>query len=124
MKNTAVPCLAFSIQSFFAHLDQVSLEYSPDYHQHLYRHQDEAVKQILLILIFLSFAGWGRTQEIDFNRQIRPLLSDNCFKCHGPDQGKRKADLRLDTEQGLRAELDGQQLVTHGKPEELSLKHI
>jgi len=79
------------------------------------------VKQILLILIFLSFAGWGRTQEIDFNRQIRPLLSDNCFKCHGPDQGKRKADLRLDTEQGLRAELDGQQLVTPGKPEESEL---
>ena len=66
------------------------------------------MKQFLLILIFLSIAGWGRSQEIDFNRQSRPLLSDNCFKCHGPDQGKRKADLRLATEAGLRAELADQ----------------
>ena len=79
------------------------------------------MKQFLLILIFLSIAGWGRAQEIDFNRQIRPLLSDNCFKCHGPDQGKRKADLRLDTEEGLRAELDDQKLIVPGKPEESEL---
>ncbi|MFP6631234.1 MAG: DUF1549 domain-containing protein, partial [Planctomycetota bacterium] len=79
------------------------------------------MKQFLLILIFLSIAGWGRAQEVDFNRQIRPLLSDNCFKCHGPDQGKRKADLRLDTEEGLRAELDDQKLIVPGKPEESEL---
>ena len=79
------------------------------------------MKQFLLILIFLSIAGWGRSQEIDFNRQIRPLLSDNCFKCHGPDQGERKADLRLDTEEGLRAELDDQKLIVPGKPEESEL---
>ena len=79
------------------------------------------MKQFLLIFIFLSSTGWGRAQEIDFNRQIRPLLSDNCFKCHGPDKGKRKADLRLDTEEGLRAELDDQKLIVSGKPEESEL---
>lgn len=34
--------------------------------------------------------------KVDFNRQIRPLLTDNCFACHGPDDKQRKADLRLD----------------------------
>ena len=41
-------------------------------------------------------AGSSSASRVDFNYQIRPLLSDRCFRCHGPDAAARKAKLRLD----------------------------
>src|SRR5579872_4026999 len=59
--------------------------------------------------------------KIDFNRDIRPILSENCYFCHGPDKNKRKADLRFDTHDGLFSTIKDHQIVEPGKPTESEL---
>ena len=57
------------------------------------------------ILFALCLSGSSAVGAIDFNRDIRPILSDNCYTCHGSDQKRRMANLRLDQKEGGAASL-------------------
>src|SRR5687767_12039991 len=62
------------------------------------------------------------TQEtISFNLQVRPILSDRCWACHGPDENKRKAKLRLDTKEGALASKDGKFII---KPNDANASEV
>ncbi len=72
---------------------------------------------LLLILPLRSFAA----EAVNFSREIRPILSENCFACHGPDETKRKAKLRLDQEASAKATRDGVTAVVPGSIEKSDL---
>ena len=83
---------------------------------------------VSLMLLASSVAGAEPRRTIDFNRDVRPILSNSCFKCHGPDEKERKGGtdgLRLDTLAGATVDLGGQQGIKPGQPEaSLIIKRI
>ena len=81
--------------------------------------------RLLISLLIINYSLLG-SEEIGFNKDIRPLLTDRCFSCHGPDERARKAQLRLDTFEGATKDLGGYAAIIPGDPDnsELLLRAI
>src|SRR5258706_13041290 len=72
-----------------------------------------SIKLLPIIFICAVFSSAARdlSGHVDYNFQVRPLLSDRCFKCHGPDEKSRKKKLRLDQRDGIFKALDDDYFV-------------
>ncbi len=84
------------------------------------------LRSIVIVAVFVFFAASNAAADeakpVDFNREIRQVLSNKCYACHGPDDGERQAGLRLDLRESALAELDsGYQAIVPGKPDESAL---
>jgi hypothetical protein len=71
--------------------------------------------------IFTFVVASAAAAPVEFNREIRPILSDKCFFCHGPDQTNRKSKVRFDTEAGAKQDLGGRFAIVPGDPAKSTL---
>src|SRR5258705_1535988 len=83
---------------------------------------------VLVAALIGTTGGVGRAVEasdnVDFNFQVRPILADRCFKCHGPDEKARKAKLRLDLPESaytIRDPKTGTKAIVPAHPEQSEL---
>src|SRR5687768_1880396 len=76
---------------------------------------EKRVKRLVVLTAVCTVAVGHAHGAVDFTRDIRPILSDNCFKCHGPDEGERAGGFRLDRrEAALAAAESGEMPIVPG----------
>src|SRR5690349_21576886 len=79
---------------------------------------------VRLVFAFALALISARAGTIQYNRDIRPILSENCYQCHGPDKNHRKAGLRLDQKEEAFKKLEsGDYIIVPGDPEKSALFH-
>jgi hypothetical protein len=71
-----------------------------------------------LVVVSLSACADDEPSRVDFNSDIRPILSENCYQCHGPDANRRKGKLRLDAKEDAFRDRSGHAVIVAGKPDE------
>ena len=74
------------------------------------------------LIVVAGVSARAGEPDVDFNREVRPILSGKCFACHGPDEPSRKAGLRLDLrDAAIRPAKSGETPIVPGKPDESDL---
>src|SRR5256712_8101458 len=81
-------------------------------------HKNRCRPAAALVALWAPSFQSAHAEKIEFNRDIRPILSDKCFACHGPDKNKRKSGLRLDMpDEVVRPAKSGETAIVPGKPD-------
>lgn len=80
----------------------------------VFRRIHSLLKPSLTVLTLCCSTSLFAATKVNFSREILPILSDNCFYCHGPDAGHRKAKLRLDDEADAKKERKGEAVIVPG----------
>ena len=66
-------------------------------------------------LVLITSITSGSAADVSFNRDIRPILTNHCYQCHGPDEQHREANLRLDDAASALAPRDGSPAIVPGQ---------
>src|SRR5688500_14611434 len=80
------------------------------------RHAREVTVAVISVSLLCIGNLYAADRTIEFNRDVRPILSDRCFTCHGPDAKAKRIPFRLDFEATAKADLGGRRAIIEGDP--------